>query len=180
MEVDETQPCGSLPASPWSCSPDGHIPCGSKSPGFGMSCMSEDQLEANGGLVIFFPDSQESGQPFPAAYDTSRTEADTVSMLRLAFAQAFQRSSCPVGYPPLAGHAETSLDHPAAKSMPLYVGSWPLLACQCTSAAPADSFLQFTVIPCNRNLCHTIKEPKNLQCTVIHFAWFYFRFYSAR
>ena len=113
MEVDETQPCGSLPASPWSCSPDGHIPCGARSPGsVGMLCVSEDQLEANGGLVIFFPDSQESGQPSPAAYDTSRTEADTVSMLRLALAQAFQRIVLPSGVsPPLPGmHAEIALD----------------------------------------------------------------------
>ena len=88
----------SLLSSPWSCSLDGHIPCGARSPGsVGMLCVSEDQLEANGSLVIFFPDSQESGQPSPAPYDVSRTEADTVSMLRLALAQAL---SCPAGCPP--------------------------------------------------------------------------------
>ena len=50
VEVDETQPCGSLPSSPWSCSPDGYIPSGARSPNsIGMVCASEDQLEANGG-----------------------------------------------------------------------------------------------------------------------------------
>ena len=66
VEVDETQPCGSLPSSPWSCSPDGFIPCGARSPdSIGMVCASEDQLEANGGLVLFYPDAPDARHPQP-------------------------------------------------------------------------------------------------------------------
>ena len=66
VEVDETQPCGSLPSSPWSCSPDRYIPSGARSPNsIGMVCASEDQLEANGGLVIFYPDAPDASCPQP-------------------------------------------------------------------------------------------------------------------
>ena len=113
MEVDETQPCGSLPASPWSCSLDGYIPCGARWPGmFGMLCVSEDQLEANGGLVIFFPDTQELSRQPPAAYCLPPTLAATTQLVQSALADAFKRIIMPSGVPaPLPGtHAEVTLD----------------------------------------------------------------------
>ena len=92
VEVDETQPCGSLPSSPWSCSPDGYIPSGARSPNsIGMVCASEDQLEANGGLVIFYPDAPDAWCPRPPAFCVPHTAVEAVDIVRAALARAFTR-----------------------------------------------------------------------------------------
>ena len=105
VEVDETQPCGSLPSSPWSCSPDGYIPSGARSPNsIGMVCASKDQLEANGGLVIFYPDAPDASCPRPPAFCIPHTAVEAVDIARAALACAFTRIILPSGVPtPLPG-----------------------------------------------------------------------------
>ena len=100
VETDETQPCGSLPASPWSCSPDGSIPCGARSPNsIGMVCASEDQLEANGGLVLFYPNAPDGKHPRPPRFCIPGNVASAVTSIGTALSRALQLSSCPVKCP---------------------------------------------------------------------------------
>ena len=112
VEVDETQPCGSLPSSPWSCSPDGCIPSGARSPNsIGMVCASEDQLEANGGLVIFYPDAPDAAYPRPPAFCIPHTAVDAVDFVRAALARASKRIILPSEVPRLPGmHVDVTLD----------------------------------------------------------------------
>ena len=112
VEVDETQPCGSLPSSPWSCS-DGFIPCGARSPdSIGMVCASEDQLEANDGLVLFYPDAPDARHPQPPSFCIPDDVASAVASIGAALGQALQRIIMPSGVPaPLPGmHDQVPLD----------------------------------------------------------------------
>ena len=113
VETDETQPCGSLPASPWSCSPDGSIPCGARSPNsIGMVCASEDQLEANGGLVIFYPNAPDGKTPRPPRFCIPSNVASAVTSIGTALSRALQLVIMPSEVPtPLPGmHEQVPLD----------------------------------------------------------------------
>ena len=113
VETDETQPCGSLPASPWSCSPDGSIPCGARSPNsIGMVCASEDQLEANGGLVIFYPNAPDGKTPQPPRFCIPSNVASAVTSIGAALSRALQLVIMPSEVPtPLPGmHEQVPLD----------------------------------------------------------------------
>ena len=113
VETDETQPCGSLPASPWSCSPDGSIPCGARSPNsIGMVCASEDQLEANGGLVLFYPNAPDGKHPRPPRFCIPGNVASAVTSIGTALSRALQLVIMPSEVPtPLPGmHEQVPLD----------------------------------------------------------------------
>ena len=77
-----------------------------------MVCASEDQLEANGGLVLFYPNAPDGKHPRPPRFCIPGNVASAVTSIGTALSRALQLVIMPSEVPtPLPGtHEQVPLD----------------------------------------------------------------------
>ena len=186
MQVEEAQSCASaslsrVPASPWS----GYVPTGARLPEtIGVACVSEEQLEANGGLVLFFPDRPEPGQTGQPIFAFGDGVEQMVTHVEGTISRAFSRMMSLEERQPIrpGTHLEVTRDKvhylQCLRNTPLagitaqrhseFVFAWAMLGCYAReiawkTACPLDSLLRSHVQPtpsapafCRRDNCYAV------------------------